>query len=358
MLATHVRLPQYQLKEIERQHGVDVANEARDTAIREELTAKELADRYGVAYMRGKAKPGEVAVERLHLEDIDRGYGGRSVGVVPDPVARVKSQLTQMGKKAYEEKVEEVNERLSGLKKRLEDQTEVLASAADVSGAAYGERKKYVEKLKEDVRENENELLRMKREVSGGSGGYANFVPEPVRQRMVSEAELEAVRLQMAKKPLERRGIGQLKFGEAGLEPLERERQRKVVEYRARKNMIIATQGIPASGKTTWANEYAKSHKNVVVIERSKGGGRIQAVKRALRDGKTVISADMNLRKENIDELKDVGRKFGAEVVVKRFTVSESEALRRNKNRGKPVADYIIRMYARGYDGSKKGAYS
>jgi len=114
------------------------------------------------------------------------------------------------------------------------------------------------------------------------------------------------------------------------------------------KQQIIAMRGFPASGKTTWAKEYVKRHPDFVVVERDDNGGvRITKIKSALKSGKSVVSSDTNLYKRDVDELRRLGKPFGAKVTVKSFMhVPIEESIRRDAARKKPVGAYVIKIHA------------
>lgn len=132
------------------------------------------------------------------------------------------------------------------------------------------------------------------------------------------------------------------------------------------KTKIIATVGLPASGKTTWAGEQVRAGGGKVVrvnrddlraslfpgVSHSQKRERIVLMARDaqirafLGAGLTVISDDTNLSPKNIEAF----RKMANEVEIKDFTsVPLHECLRRDRRRGEDaVGDKVIRdMYFR-----------
>lgn len=104
---------------------------------------------------------------------------------------------------------------------------------------------------------------------------------------------------------------------------------------------IIMTKGLPASGKTSWANEYVKSHPEFVIIckddfrnsvlkENNVSWSKevestilipywIKLIETNLTMGNSVISADTNLALRNENILKSLAEKYNAELTVISF---------------------------------------
>src|SRR5690606_33634680 len=108
------------------------------------------------------------------------------------------------------------------------------------------------------------------------------------------------------------------------------------------KNKVIITKGLPASGKSSWADEYIKQNPNFVKIEKDeirkdtrlfkdgqyvhKRGDeaivikeRDRLIREALQSGKSVISSDTNLVKKHITQISNIARQYNAEVEVVSF---------------------------------------
>lgn len=131
---------------------------------------------------------------------------------------------------------------------------------------------------------------------------------------------------------------------------------------------VIITRGLPASGKSTWANEYIKEHPNTVKVEKDeirkdsrlftdgvynhKRGDegivlkeRDRLIRQALQEGKSVISSDTNLVQKHITQLSNIARQNGAKVEVINFLdVPLKDLITRDSVRGdKMVGEQVIR---------------
>jgi predicted kinase len=115
---------------------------------------------------------------------------------------------------------------------------------------------------------------------------------------------------------------------------------------------LIITRGLPASGKSTWAEDLRRLAPNAVRVVtmddiRSASGAvfeagdeplvqviRDTAIRQYLAKGYTVISADTNLHQYTFTRVRQLGRDAGVEVIVQDFTgVSLHTCLRRNQDR-------------------------
>ena len=119
---------------------------------------------------------------------------------------------------------------------------------------------------------------------------------------------------------------------------------------------LIILQGPPASGKTTWCNEYLsklsdEERKSVVIVSRdtirqSTGTYWVPEredyittlentmIQEALKRGFTVISDATNLNPRTIDRLKALAAEFDAEIEFKEFYIPFKVALERDRIRG------------------------
>mgnify|MGYP001586303767 FL=1 len=114
---------------------------------------------------------------------------------------------------------------------------------------------------------------------------------------------------------------------------------------------LLILQGLPASGKTTWALEQCSKDPNIVRVskddiraELKQAGwvwsqeGEKEVIKlrdlkiyQALAGGHDVISDDTNLGRKHKVRLAEIARQFGAEFEVKSFLdVSAEECIRRD----------------------------
>lgn len=130
---------------------------------------------------------------------------------------------------------------------------------------------------------------------------------------------------------------------------------------------LIITKGLPASGKSSWADEYIKENPNFVKIEKDeirkdsslfkdgeynhKRGDesivireRDRLVRQALESGKSVISSDTNLVQKHIAQLSAIARQCDATVEVKSFLdVPLKELIERDQKREDAVGEQVIR---------------
>jgi predicted kinase len=130
---------------------------------------------------------------------------------------------------------------------------------------------------------------------------------------------------------------------------------------------VIITKGLPASGKSSWADEYIKENPDFVKIEKDqirkdarlfkdglyvhKRGDeeivikeRDRLIREALANGKSVISSDTNLVKKHVTQISNIARQNNAEVEILSFLdVPLKELIERDKKRENPVGEQVIR---------------
>ena len=103
---------------------------------------------------------------------------------------------------------------------------------------------------------------------------------------------------------------------------------------------LVILRGLPASGKSSWADEYIKEHPNFVKVEKDqirkngelfKGGQyvhkrgdesivlkeRDRLVREAFRQGKSVISSDTNLVQKHVTQLTNTAKQNRPTVEIK-----------------------------------------
>lgn len=130
---------------------------------------------------------------------------------------------------------------------------------------------------------------------------------------------------------------------------------------------VLVLQGLPASGKSTFArglvasdpdnwvrvnkddirerllpNGWTKQKERDVVLPE-----RDRLVAAALVDGKNVIVDDTNFEQKHIKRMYEIARPFGARVQLKEFPVDVEEAVARDARRRNPVGEAVIRDMAR-----------
>lgn len=130
---------------------------------------------------------------------------------------------------------------------------------------------------------------------------------------------------------------------------------------------VIITKGLPASGKSSWADEYISEHPEFVKIEKDqiRKDGRLfkdgeyshkrgdeaivikerdRQIRQALQSGKSVISSDTNLVQKHVNQISNIARKNSAEIEVKSFLdVPIATLLERDKKREDAVGEQVIR---------------
>lgn len=118
--------------------------------------------------------------------------------------------------------------------------------------------------------------------------------------------------------------------------------------------ILYALQGLPASGKTTWAQKHAD--RGILVSNdvlrimhgpRGMGDARVFAVLEAIAAGHNVILDCCNLTPEAINEVKWLARQSGAELQWVRMDTGVEECVRRDAKRRQPVGEAVIREMAR-----------
>lgn len=135
---------------------------------------------------------------------------------------------------------------------------------------------------------------------------------------------------------------------------------------------VLVLQGLPASGKSTFAkglvasdpdnwvrvnkddirerllpNGWSKQKERDVVIPE-----RDRLVANALVDGKNVIVDDTNFEQKHIKRMYELARPFDARVQVKEFPIDVEEAVARDARRRCPVGEAVIRDMARRFLGA------
>lgn len=129
---------------------------------------------------------------------------------------------------------------------------------------------------------------------------------------------------------------------------------------------VIATVGLPASGKSTWAREYASLDQNAILVSKDEiramifGNGMVpwsqenerlteairdEIVKEALGRGRSVIVHDTNLAAVHLKALSIIAGWYDTPFVTKEFIdVPIEECIRRDALRGdKSVGESVIR---------------
>lgn len=130
---------------------------------------------------------------------------------------------------------------------------------------------------------------------------------------------------------------------------------------------VIITKGLPASGKSSWADAFIVDNPNFVKIEKDeirkdtrlfkdgkyvhKRGDesivikeRDRLIRRALQSGKSVISSDTNLVQKHVTQISAIARQNKATVEIKSFLdVPIKELIERDAKREDSVGEQVIR---------------
>jgi predicted kinase len=126
----------------------------------------------------------------------------------------------------------------------------------------------------------------------------------------------------------------------------------------------IILQGVPASGKSTWAKKYCTKNKDWIRVSRDdlrnmrgqywipKQENLITKMERdciesALLDGKNVIVDATNFNPKHLKSLKDFIKEVNknTHIEIKRFDISLEEAIRRDVQRANGVGEKIIKNF-------------
>lgn len=144
---------------------------------------------------------------------------------------------------------------------------------------------------------------------------------------------------------------------------------------------LIITTGLPASGKTTWAEQYQKDHPNTVIVckddiraefEKTGWTWSPENEKAVIKErdkriafglvqspDACVISADTNFGK-HVERLENLAKNVGASVEMKDFTsVPVEVCVTRDAKRVKPVGEQVIRdMYEKYVESAQLTPYT
>ena len=139
---------------------------------------------------------------------------------------------------------------------------------------------------------------------------------------------------------------------------------------------IIVLQGVPGSGKSTWAREFAKEHKDYVIVcrdsireatgiywvpERENYISDIESdsVVKALDNGLNVIIDATNLNPKTIKKWEEISDRYHVMLEFKLFEISYDEAVKRDKERGerggRSVGEDTIKYFFKNYFPEKLG---
>lgn len=117
---------------------------------------------------------------------------------------------------------------------------------------------------------------------------------------------------------------------------------------------LLILKGLPASGKSTFAEKLEVKGWKVVEMDRIRKHirgsndtilrSRDYLIKTWLEAGKNVVSSDTNLHPKHVPHLKEIARSLGAEVKVTTLATPLKTCLERDKVRESPIGEKAIRM--------------
>lgn len=137
---------------------------------------------------------------------------------------------------------------------------------------------------------------------------------------------------------------------------------------------LLVLQGIPGSGKTTYAEKYIRENTNTIRVNRDairhmlsfwKKGNKsaskwdneklvtdiqFNAIDSALRRGHDVISDDTNLNPKTLRRLQEVADRHSAPLKVMMMSTPLDICIERDANREDPVGETVIREMAGRYN--------
>lgn len=133
------------------------------------------------------------------------------------------------------------------------------------------------------------------------------------------------------------------------------------------KQKLLILQGVPAAGKSTYANNFIKDNFDTWVIVsrdsiRKMSGvywvpkrehyiqkAELNCVIEALKGGFSVINDSTNLNAETILQWQDIAKIYDIDIEFKEIRISYKEALQRDSLREYPVGELVIRHYFEKY---------
>ena len=137
---------------------------------------------------------------------------------------------------------------------------------------------------------------------------------------------------------------------------------------------IIILQGVPASGKSTYAKELHEKNKNYVIINRdsireSRGTYWLPEqedyisdieefeVRSAIKYGLTPIIDATNLNPSTIQKWENLAKELGCNIEIKPFKIDFKTALERDQQRPRPVGEKVLKSFFYKYFPKEMGEY-
>ena len=125
---------------------------------------------------------------------------------------------------------------------------------------------------------------------------------------------------------------------------------------------IIVLQGVPASGKSTWAKEFVKNKKDWVIVSRDEireATGKYWVperenyiseveefqIRNAIKNNLNVVVDATNLNQKTQDKLKNIASELNVKIEFKGFFIDFKTALERDSNRPRPVGKKVLERF-------------
>lgn len=124
-------------------------------------------------------------------------------------------------------------------------------------------------------------------------------------------------------------------------------------------NKILVLQGVPASGKSSWAKDFVKDKKDWVIVSRDEireATGKYWVperehyiseveefqIKSAIKNNLNVIIDATNLNPNTIQKWTNLSQELSTELEFKKFEIDVETALLRDHDRSKPVGKKVL----------------
>ena len=131
------------------------------------------------------------------------------------------------------------------------------------------------------------------------------------------------------------------------------------MEEKKKNQKLIILKGVPASGKSTFAREYVKGRKDIIIVNRDSirvmcgdywlperedyiTSAENFMVEKGLEKGYTVMVDATNLNPKTMRKWRAVAEIHGVELETKEFKISVEEALKRDNERERKVGEKVI----------------
>ena len=126
--------------------------------------------------------------------------------------------------------------------------------------------------------------------------------------------------------------------------------------------MITVLQGVPASGKSTWAKEYASKYLNTVIVSRDEireATGKYWVpdrevyiseveefqIRSAVKNNLNVIIDATNLNPKTIEKWKNLAKELNTKIEFKPFYIDFKTALERDSTRSRSVGKRVLESF-------------